>query len=201
MIESKLVDTMNVHKLQAANFNWETEMRQRRQREKEEYNQALKYQSYIKDIERKQERDMNEKEKKLNSSIIEKSSTSEPPEFRGVPGLHPREIPLEKILPKAIRSISPDLTLPESRGFSPIDQLNTYSTKSNSKTIANSFMNKSSALPYTNSHTNFELSFEPDRHNPITNPIGATIPRPSGSPLFRGKGVPLLHAGTHIALN
>jgi len=200
-MESKLVDTMNVHKLQAANFNWETEMRLRRQKEKEEYNQVLKHQSHIKQIERKQERDMNDKEKKLNLSIIEKSSTSEPPEFRGVPGLQPREIPLEKILPKAIRSLSPDLILPESRAFSPIDQLNTYNTKGNYKTIANSFMNKSGILAHTNSQVNFELAFEPDRHNPITNPIGASIPRPSGSPLFRGKGVPLLHAGTHIALN
>lgn len=193
---------MNVHRFQVANFNWETEMRLRRQKEKEDYSQALKYQAYVKDIERKQDRNMNEKEKKLHFSIIDKSSQPEPQDFIGVPGLNPREIPLEKILPRAIRSISPDLVLPESRSFSPIDHLNSMSSKFSSKSMANSFsINRNGGLPYTNSHANFELAFEPDRHNPITNPIGAVIPRPSNSPLFRGKGVPLLHAGTSIVLN
>jgi len=89
--------------------------------------------------------------------------------FPGVPGAHPRESPLQSTFKRAYNSYRHIPSNPPSKASSNHGDRDSR-----------------------------EYLFDPRKHDPIVNPLGATVPRPMNSPLTKGKGISLLYAGSTI---
>ncbi|CAG9310991.1 unnamed protein product [Blepharisma stoltei] len=175
--------------------SYETQLKFLRAKEKEEYKQVLENQSQNKMMQKYNELKMDEKEKQIFSPIL---TSNEDLEFKAVPGIHPRESPLQKAFLRAHRSFSqlPNPNSPTSRDPSPGGLSRNASNFGDDKSFAGSPVNGSFSNRKTSRN---EFFFDPQKHDPIINPLGANIPRPGfGSTFQRGKGLSLLHVGSSI---
>ena len=149
----------------------------------ERYKQVLDFQKAEKYLERFNEKLLSPKEKTMNSGILKSIGSKEEIEFRGIPGIHPRVSPLLSSFKRAHRSLAgiPDeLTVPLRKNLS--QSINEPNTVRN--------ISEYSRINSVNSYL-----VDVDRHNPITNPLGAVIPSHNNAHLYRGKGLASLTSG------
>jgi hypothetical protein len=125
---------------------------------------------------------MSERERQLHMGFIQRQ---EVPTFTSVPGVHPREIPLKKVLPRFAKSSSADFT----------SEAVAYDAHGGESEYSSSQIYKQQMSP-------LEYNYDPRRHDPIVNPIGSVIPRPlPGQSLRKGRGLTTLGAAGTATLN
>lgn len=204
--EENQVEKETVAQKIAMNRKLEDELQELRRREVEDYKGKLSQQMELKKLEQLDVKRMSPRERELNQNLIKRYQDNQVTEFAGVPGAHRRDVPLEKVMPKAWKhhGSATDLPLASSpqqgrgafsrAGENPDFERNAKlffgdEQRGRSSTEVNPF--RASA---------FELSYDPARHNPIINPIGDYVPRPiDGKGLGKGRGISsLLNAGKGV---
>jgi myosin heavy subunit len=133
--------------------------REKRAREQEELKRVYEQQLVDKDREVMQNLSMNQAEKKIHSDLLNSLQQNKIVAFPGVPGSHSTESPIKKVFRKVYGQAS-------DRSYDSFDR------------------NKFSLTPPPFVEQAFENSYrknynfpDPYKHNPITNPIGAELPR------------------------
>lgn len=121
---------------------------------------------------------MNDKEKRLNMNFLTESPSL--PTFYGVPGASTADHPLKKVLPLAFK------------GFSQQYEASPAKLPIELEGPARNFYGVSET-PQPNSKRFFHLDFDPNKHDPIANPIGSHTSRSVDTKSFlRGRGMAAL---------
>jgi hypothetical protein len=188
------------------NRRLEEELQELRRREVQDYKSKLEQQVELKKQEQLDVKRMSPRERELNQSLIKKYQENQVAEFAGVPGVHPRDVPLEKVLPRAFKhhGSSTDLPMasspqPTRAAFSRVGEGSDY--ERNARVFyGDDQRGRSSTEGNPSKAAAFELAYDPSRHNPIINPIGDYVPRPlNGKGLGKGRGInQLLNAGKGV---
>ncbi|CAG9323488.1 unnamed protein product [Blepharisma stoltei] len=189
-------EKQNMQKQVESTRNYEVQMKALRAREKEEYKQVLEDQSQNRMMQQYNELKMDEKEKQIFSPIL---ASKDDIAFKAVPGIHPRESPLQKAFLRAHRSFSqlPNVSQCNSRDPSPSGFQRNPSNFGDDKLYGGG--SPTSDIFSIKRTSRNEFFFDPQKHDPIVNPLGASIPRPNfGASFQRGKGLSLLHVGSSI---
>jgi hypothetical protein len=182
--------------VRAANFH----QKQRGVQEQERLKVSLESQISEASFRRIEDLKMTERERLLHLGPIQRQAA---PTFVSVPGIHPREIPLMKVLPQLTKSSS----MANSYEAQPNYQTSSYSAlpKSMDAAARDFYGVETSPVgspPLANEYRRVEYSYDPRRHDPIVNPIGSVIPRPLlGQDLRKGRGRSTLGAAGSAALN
>jgi hypothetical protein len=191
----------------AVNRRLEEELQELKRREIVDYKSKLEQQLELKKQEQLDVKRMSPRERDMNQKLIQHYQDNQVAEFAGVPGVHPRDVPLERILPRAFKHHGSATDLPIASG-SPQPARGAFSrTGDNPDFERNTKLfygedprgrSSTEANPFR--ATAFELSYDPSRHNPIITPIGDYIPRPlNGKGLGKGRGISsLLNAGKGV---
>ena len=189
------------------NRRLEEELQDLRRREVVDYKSKLEQQVELKKQEQLDVKRMSPRERELNQKLIQRYQDNQVAEFAGVPGIQPRDIPLERVLPRAFKHHGSAAEFPTASG-SPQPARGAFSrTGDNPDFERNAKLfygddprgrSSTEANPFR--ATAFELSYDPSRHNPIINPIGDYVPRPlNGKGLGKGRGISsLLNAGKGV---
>lgn len=181
------------------------QQKQLSQQEQERLKVSLESQITEQGARRYEDLKMSERERQLHMGLLQRQDV--PPTFKSVPGVHPREIPLQKVLPRFAKSSS----LPNPMETQANYQTSSYSTLPKGLDVAaRDFygLEPESASPQLNQmvdfkkQANLEFSYDPRRHDPIINPIGSVIPRPLlGQNVRKGRGLSMLGAAGSSTLN